>query len=169
MTEKELNLTRRKFMAVSSAAIGTPIFINIAGKVVEAKTAEMAKSTEKIYSFVDKKSYDLVVLGGGSGLVAAVRSAQLTGKKVIVLEKDSIAGGGAQGARTFRTFGSKWQAKRNLPDPTVEYANAMMDEVYWKLDPKTVKNCLLGTGQFLTGRANWEAMLRTSSLKANTS
>jgi succinate dehydrogenase/fumarate reductase flavoprotein subunit len=143
MSEKTSNYTRRKFIAASSAAIAAPLVMNMAGKVAEAK------ATEKSYNFVDKKSCDLVVLGGGgSGLVAAVRTAQLTGKKVIILEKDSTAGGGAQGARTFRTFGSRWQAKRNLPDPTVEYANVMMGEVYWKLDPKTVKNCLLGTGQF---------------------
>jgi fumarate reductase flavoprotein subunit len=143
MSEKTINYSRRKFIAASSAAIAAPLVMNMAGKVAEAK------ATEKSYNFVDKKSCDLVVLGGGgSGLVAAVRTAQLTGKKVIILEKDSTAGGGAQGARTFRTFGSRWQAKRNLPDPTVEYANVMMGEVYWKLDPKTVKNCLLGTGQF---------------------
>jgi succinate dehydrogenase/fumarate reductase flavoprotein subunit len=147
MSKERFSLSRRKFMAVSSAAIAAPIAApilkNIAGMVPEANAAE------KNYDFADKKSCDLVILGGGgSGLVAGVRAAQLTGKKVIVLEKDSTAGGGAQGARTFRTFGSKWQAKRNLPDTTVAYANAMMDVVYWKVDPKLVSNCLLGTGQF---------------------
>jgi fumarate reductase flavoprotein subunit len=147
MSEKRLSLSRRKFMAVSSAAIAAPIIMNVAGKVPEANTAE--KKAEKQYDFVDKKSCDLVVLGGGgSGLIAAVRAAQLTGKKVIVLEKAAITGGGALGAHTIRTFGSKWQAKRNLPDTTVEYANTMMDLVYWKVDPKLVSNCLLGTGQF---------------------
>jgi fumarate reductase flavoprotein subunit len=143
MSKKRLSLSRRKFMAVSSAAIAAPIIMNMAGNIPEAKGAE------KQYNFVDKKSCDLVVLGGGgSGLVGAVRAAQLTGKKVIVLEKDSTSGGGAQGARTMRTFRSKWQAKRNLPDTTAEYARAMMDYVFWKLDPKLVSNCLLGTGQF---------------------
>jgi fumarate reductase flavoprotein subunit len=143
MTEKDLNLTRRKFMAVSSAAIATPIIMNMAGKVSEAKAAE------KNYDFIDKKSCDLVVLGGGgSGLTAAVRAAQLSGKKVIVLEKDSVAGGGAQGARTMRTFRSKWQAKRNIKDTTVEYANRMMDFLFWRVDPELITNCILGTGQF---------------------
>jgi fumarate reductase flavoprotein subunit len=67
---------------------------------------------------------------------------------VIVLEKAAFTGGGALGASTVRTFGSKWQKKRNLPDTTADYARAMMDDLYWKLDPKLVKNCLLGTGQF---------------------
>jgi hypothetical protein len=147
MSEKDLSLSRRKFMAVSSAAIAAPVLKGTAAIVPEAKAA--AKQAEKQYTFVDQKNCDLVVLGGGgSGLVAAVRAAQLTGKKVIVLEKDSTAGGGAQGARTIRTFGSKWQAKRNIPDTTAEYAHEKMNWMYWWLDEKLVNNCLRGTGQF---------------------
>jgi fumarate reductase flavoprotein subunit len=143
MSETGSNLTRRKFMAVSSAAIAAPIFLNMAGKVPDAEGAE------KTYNFVDKKTCDVVVLGGGgSGMVAAVRAAQLTGKKVIILEKASATGGAAQFAATIRTFGSKWQADRNLPDTTTEYARNMMDSVYWRLDEKLVLNCLRGTGQF---------------------
>lgn len=147
MPEKKLNLTRRKFMAVSSVAMAAPFVMKMAGNVSEAKGAE--KAAEKNYDFVEKKSCDLVVLGGGgSGLVAAVRSAQLTGKKVIVLEKDSTAGGGAQGARTIRTFGSKWQAERKIPDTTDAYARENMERMYWWLDERLVNNCLRGTGQF---------------------
>jgi fumarate reductase flavoprotein subunit len=102
-----------------------------------------------MYDFIDRKSCDLVVLGGGgSGMVAAVRAAQLTGRKVIVLEKAPSIGGGALFAGTIRTFGSKWQADRNLPDTTAEYARDMMDLVYWRLDTKLVANSLRGTGQF---------------------
>ena len=89
-------------MAMSSAAIASPVLMNMAGMVSEAK------ASEKSYDFVDRKSCDLVVLGGGgSGLIAAVRAAELTGKKVIVLEKVAFTGGGAHGASTVRTFGSK--------------------------------------------------------------
>lgn len=147
MTDNNINLSRRKFIAVGSAAMAAPFVMKMAGEVPEAKGAE--KAEEKSYSFVDKKTCDLVVLGGGgSGLVAAIRAAQLTGKKVIVLEKDSTAGGGAQGARTIRTFGSKWQAKRNIPDTTAEYAREKMNWMYWWLDEKLVNNCLRGTGLF---------------------
>ncbi len=130
-------------MVAGSAALAVPIIKNMTGMVPEAKAAE------KTYNFVDRKTCDLVVLGaGGSGLTAAVRAAQLSGKKVIVLEKAAFTGGGAQFARTMRTFGSKWQKKRNIPDTTVPYARAMMDYVTWRLDPELVTNCLLGTGQF---------------------
>jgi fumarate reductase flavoprotein subunit len=130
-------------MLASSAALAVPIIKNMAGPVPEAV------ASGKRYDVIDRKECDLVVLGGGgSGLTAAVRAAQLTGKKVIVLEKAAFAGGGAQSARTMRTFRSKWQKKRNLPDTTVEYAREMMNYVSWRLDPKLVTNCLLGTGLF---------------------
>jgi hypothetical protein len=143
----EADLTRRKFVAVGSSALATPLLKNMAGIVPETNAAE--KKAEKQYDFVERKECDLVVLGGGgSGLTAAVRAAQLSGKKVIVLEKAAFSGGGAQSGRTMRTFGSKWQKKRNIPDTTVEYARTMMDQLDWRLDPKLVTNCLLGTGKF---------------------
>lgn len=130
-------------MTASSTAIAAPVLRNMAGMVPDTR------GEEKTYEFADEKSCNLVVLGGGgSGMVAAVRAAQLTGKKVIVLEKDSAIGGAAQYAGIVRTFGSKWQADRNLPDTTAEYARDVMDLVYWRLDEQLVLNCLRGTGQF---------------------
>jgi fumarate reductase flavoprotein subunit len=57
---------------------------------------------------------DLLVLGaGGAGLVAAVRTSDLTGKKVIVLEKSKKAGGATYVASVMGEAGpirdSKWQ------------------------------------------------------------
>ena len=143
MNEKRSKLSRRKFIAVGSAALAAPIAMNMAGKAQEAGAAG------KSYDFVDRKSCDLVVLGGGgSGLIAAIRAAQLSGKKVIVLEKAAFPGGGMRSARTVRTFRSKWQQKRNLPDYFTEYARLKMDYALWMLDPKLVENCMLGTGLF---------------------
>jgi fumarate reductase flavoprotein subunit len=137
-------ITRRKFMSTGTAAVAAaPALMNLAGKLPEVKAAE------KTYDFIEKKDCDIVVLGGGgSGMVAAVRAAQLTSKKVIILEKDVATGGAGQYAGTVRTFGSKWQKKRNLPDTLAEYSSYMMDLVYWRLDHKLVLNCLQGTGQF---------------------
>jgi fumarate reductase flavoprotein subunit len=155
MPGKIESLTRRNFIAAGSATIAAPVLANVAGAIPEAKAAETAKAAasakaaEKNYTFVDQKSCDLVVLGGGgSGLIVAVRAAQLSGKKVIVLEKDTEAGGAMRGARTVRVFASKWQAKRNIPDTTAEYAHEAMNRMYWWLDEKLVNNCLRGTGQF---------------------
>ena len=40
MSETDLKLSRRKFMAVSSAAIAAPILMNMAGTVPDARGAE---------------------------------------------------------------------------------------------------------------------------------
>ena len=96
-----------------------------------------------------EKKCDVVVLGGGgSGLTAAVRAAQLSGKKVIVLEKSGHTGGGMIMASTMRTFRSNWQKERGLPDVTEAYLRKVMDDTYWRLDPKLVGNAILATGQF---------------------
>lgn len=91
---------------------------------------------------------DIVVIGGGgSGLVAGARAASL-GKKVIVLEKDKALGGGMNMASTMRTFGSKWQKERGLPDTTAEYMRNRMDETFWRLDRKLAASMIQGTGKF---------------------
>lgn len=94
-------------------------------------------------------SCDIVVIGGGgSGLVAGCRAADL-GKSVIVLEKDKRAlGGGMNMASTMRTFGSRWQKARNLPDTTMLYLRNRMDETFWRIDRKLAVNVIRGTGQF---------------------
>ena len=62
---------------------------------------------------------DVLIIGGrGSGLVAAVRAAEL-GKKVILLEKTKVLGGGMIFARTMRTFRSKWQKEVSLIKPMI--------------------------------------------------
>lgn len=91
---------------------------------------------------------DIVVIGGGgSGLVAGCRAATL-GRKVIVLEKDKMLGGGMNMASTMRTFGSKWQKERGLPDTSMEYLRNRMDETFWRIDRKLAANVIRGTGRF---------------------
>lgn len=101
------------------------------------------------YKITGQKECDLVVLGGGGGgLVAAARAAYLSGKKVIVLEKTAHTGGGAKFASAIRTFGSKWQKDRNLPDVATEFITQGMDSTYWRLDNKLVTNTIRATGAF---------------------
>ena len=60
---------------------------------------------------------DAVVLGaGGSGLVAAVRYHQLTGKKVVVLEKAKKPGGNTNLGHAFVVRYSKMHEAAGLPD-----------------------------------------------------
>lgn len=59
---------------------------------------------------------DLVVLGaGGSGLVAAVKAADVSGKKVIVLEKAKKVGGASIFAHGFTPSDTTWQKEAGYP------------------------------------------------------
>jgi len=59
---------------------------------------------------------DLVVLGaGGSGLVAAVKAADVSGKKVIVLEKARKVGGATIFAHGFNPSDTTWEKEAGYP------------------------------------------------------
>ena len=60
---------------------------------------------------------DAVILGaGGSGLVAAVRYAELTGKRVVVLEKAQKPGGSTNLGHAFVTRYTKFHRAAGMPD-----------------------------------------------------
>lgn len=100
---------------------------------------------------------DIVVLGGGgSGLVAAARAAELSGGRVIVLEKGKIAGGGMLFASTMRTFGSQWQKERGIPDQSNSFLQKMMDLTQWRLDPVLAKKAIRATGEFFDWYSQYE-------------
>ena len=103
-----------------------------------------------------EKTCDVAVLGGGgSGLVAAVRAAE-RGLRVIVLEKTKTLGGGMLFASTMRTFGSRWQAERNIPDQSVDFLQKMMDLTQWRLDPKLAQRAIRATGEFFDWYSAYE-------------
>ena len=103
-----------------------------------------------------EKKCDVVILGGGgSGLVAAVRAAE-RGCKVILLEKTKVTGGGMLLASTMRTFGSQWQKERNIPDISYEFMRQGMDATLWQLDPELVRTAILATGKFFDWYSKYE-------------
>jgi len=111
---------------------------NTSAKIAESKKHELRKL-----------SCDLVVLGaGGSGLIAAVKAAQLTGKKVVVLEKAKKPGGNTNFAHGFMTFNSKWQQDAGVPDNRDEMLRRSMKTVLWRLDNKIMHNAVYTTGPF---------------------
>ena len=75
-----------------------------------------------------EKTCDLVVLGaGGSGLVAAVRAAQLSGKKVIVVEKSKKIGGNTNLGHGFMMRYTKWHEAAGLEDTREESINSLYE------------------------------------------
>lgn len=89
----------------------------------------------------EEKSCDLVVLGaGGSGLVAAVRAAQLSGKKVIVLEKAKKPGGNTTLGHGFLMRYTKWHEAAGMPDIREDFLNKLYEDTGKVLDYQMLKN-----------------------------
>lgn len=86
------------------------------------------------------KKCDLLVLGaGGSGLVGAVRFAQLTGKKVIVIEKNRKAGGNTNLGHGFMLRYSKWHEAAGVKDTRDEYIAMMYEGAKGKLSKELIR------------------------------
>jgi fumarate reductase flavoprotein subunit len=101
------------------------------------------------YQISAEKECEIVVLGGGGGgMVAAARAASISGNRVIILEKAAHTGGAAIFASTHRTFKSKWQKDRGIPDVMDEFIVKAMDRTFWRLDPRLVGNVFRATGEF---------------------
>jgi Fe-S-cluster-containing hydrogenase component 2 len=54
MREPSRNLSRRKFMVVTSAAIATPLLLNLAVPVKEVKAAAKKSNKDKIYYITNR-------------------------------------------------------------------------------------------------------------------
>jgi len=91
---------------------------------------------------------DLVILGGGaSGLIAAVRAAELSGKKVIVLERAKKPGGNAWYAHDFSKYGTKWEMDAGQPDIRDEVVRRYIKHLEWKINPHLIYKAVYGTGK----------------------
>jgi Fe-S-cluster-containing hydrogenase component 2 len=223
VSEKSQNLSRREFvtMAAGSAAIATPLVMNLAGNVAEVKAAETSTSTPAYYindncilcppSFPckngcpvkaisfdgDKMAIDpakcircgncskvceigavtdanakppvvkphdtiyrecdfLVVGGGFSGLIAAAIAADLSGKKVIVIEKAKKPGGcGFYPSTGIRLFATKWQRDAGDPSKIEDYIRSAMDVTRWELNPQLVVNSIQAIPSFFDWFCTW--------------
>jgi fumarate reductase flavoprotein subunit len=92
---------------------------------------------------------DLVVLGaGGSGLVAAVKAAEISGKKVVILEKARKPGGSTYYAHGFGVQNSKWQQEAGYPDTRDESFRQTMRNLKWKPNHKLILNYVYSSGPF---------------------
>lgn len=96
-----------------------------------------------------EKTCDLCVLGaGGSGLVSAIRFAQNTGKKVIVLEKAKKCGGSTTFAHNWFTGYNRWHEEAGVPDQTEKLLEYCIREAQGCLPDSLVEKVLKNTGRF---------------------
>ena len=97
----------------------------------------------------EERSCDLCVIGaGGGGLVAAIRFAQLTGKKVIVLEKAKKCGGSTNLAHNWFTGYNRWHQEAGIPDQTEKLLKYCIREAQGCLPNSLVEKVLRNTGRF---------------------
>jgi fumarate reductase flavoprotein subunit len=97
-----------------------------------------------------RKQADLVVVGaGGSGMVCAVKFAQSTGKKVIVLEKAKEIGGNTWFASGFRVHYSDLQRKAGAPDNREQEIREFLMGTLQQEDPQLVHNVFYATEHFI--------------------
>ncbi len=93
------------------------------------------------------KMADVVVCGGGSGIVAAVRAAQL-GRKVILVEKSEKLGGNTDYAHAYFPVYTKWHEKAGMPDVrenAIEHYRRVTDGV---IEEDVLRTAVYGCGDF---------------------
>lgn len=94
-------------------------------------------------------SCDLLVLGaGGAGLIAAVKAAELSGKKVIVMEKGKKVGGSTNLAHGFMVCHCQWFKEQNVEVDIEETIERCLKQAEGKLSRDLIEKTVMNTGYF---------------------
>jgi fumarate reductase flavoprotein subunit len=92
---------------------------------------------------------DVVVLGGGiSGLISAIRCAQLSGKKVVVLEKTAHVGGNAWFGHGPIPVGTRWDIEAGGVDIREDYIKWVKTAFKGKFRDGLIHNAVYACGEF---------------------
>ena len=94
-----------------------------------------------------EKQADIVVVGGGSGLVAAVKAAQ-AGKKVILVEKAKVLGGNTDYAHAFFPVYTKWHEEAGMPDVREQAIEHYMKATDGILGEDVIRTAVYGCSDF---------------------
>ena len=90
---------------------------------------------------------DVVVCGGGTGLVAAIKAAQL-GKKVILLEKAKRVGGNTDFAHGFFPVYSKMHEEQGIEDVREEAVDVMYERAGGVIGKDIFRTAIYGCTEF---------------------
>lgn len=90
---------------------------------------------------------DILVCGGGSGLVAAIKAAQL-GKKVILIEKAHRCGGNTDLAHGFFPVYSKLHAELDLPDMREQAIHDLNERSGGVIGEDVMRTAVYGCSEF---------------------
>ena len=90
---------------------------------------------------------DIVVCGGGSGLVAAIKAAQL-GRKVILLEKAKRVGGNTDLAHGFFPVYSKMHSEQGIEDVREEAVDVMFERAGGVIGKDIFRTAIFGCSEF---------------------
>lgn len=93
------------------------------------------------------KECDLVVCGGGTGLITAVKAAQM-GKKVIVLEKAARCGGNTNIAHGFFPIYSKLHEEQGIEDVREEAVDVMYERAGGVIGKDIMRTAIYGCSEF---------------------
>lgn len=94
-----------------------------------------------------EKEADVVVCGGGSGIVAAVRAAQ-AGKRVILVEKADKLGGNTDYAHAFFPVYTKWHEEAGMVDAREQAIEHYLNVTDHVLDEDVARTAVYGCGDF---------------------
>lgn len=99
----------------------------------------------------------LIIGAGGSGMIAAVRIAEATGKKVIVLEKTKRTGAGAiHVAGPLRFFDTKWALDAGQKPTMEERIRQVNEHANGALNEKLVSNTMHAMPRFFDWLCEWD-------------
>lgn len=115
-----------------------------------------------------QKSCELCIVGGGAaGLIAAARYAELTGGKVIVLEKNRKPGGGGYFAVGLTPSNTQWEKDAGIPDTVDGQIHRAMERTGGKLDESLLRNLFTSLGGVFDWLCQWAPVDQCFTLAPN--